>query len=126
MGAWGHQFDENDDAADWLADFADAPSWTKCQLALQFADEYIEADAASCAIAAAEVVAAGLGKPNPGLDNAIAQWAAQNSDGAKTLRQTASAAVVKTEDESELQELWEEGDGADWHDTLDDLKSRLI
>ena len=126
MGAWGHQFDENDDAADWLADFADSPSWANCQEALQLTDDYIEADTASRAIAAAEVIAAGLGKPHPNLDAAIAQWAAQNSDGAKTLRQTASAAVVKAEDESELQELWEEGDSTDWHNTLDDLKSRLI
>jgi hypothetical protein len=126
MGAWGHQFDENDDAADWLADFTDSPTWAKCKEALQLPADYIEADTASRAIAAAEVVAAGLGKPHPSLDTAIVQWADQNGEGAKTLRQAASAAVVKAEDESELQELWEEGDGADWHDTLDDLKSRLI
>ena len=128
MGAWGHQFDENDDAGDWLSDFADAPSWSDVEAALkQAADaDYLEAPEASVAVAAAEIVAASRGKPSPRLPNEIVVWAAAKAGGSDVEDNKASAAVARVRDDSELAELWgESGEADDWRSSLDELAQRL-
>jgi hypothetical protein len=127
MGAWGLLFNENDDAADWLADFEDAPDWATVDAALRVADaDFLEAPDAAMALAAAEVVAAALSKPSPHLEAAIAEWAAGQSDAAEHRREPAKQALVRVRDESELQELWEESDEfADWIKSVDETLSRL-
>ena len=126
MGAWGHQFDENDDAADWLGEFSDSPAWDACAAAFSAIDgDYVEAPECSCAIAAAEVVAAGLGKPSDRLDDAIIDWATEHADGAPSLKNAAVAALLRIRNDSELAELWNEGDADEWLATIDDLNSRL-
>src|SRR5678816_3811771 len=72
VGAWGADSFENDDAADWVADFCDAPDQILIMNALSaIADldsgEYLEAPDCSVGIAAAEVVAALKQAPNPNL-----------------------------------------------------------
>jgi hypothetical protein len=130
MGAWGHQFDENDSALDWFGDFDSAPSWGIVEAALQSAMasayEYLEVDEGSAALAAAEVVAAGLGKASPRLpDNAMA-WVKRNSDGATPLTEIAREAAIAVRDGGELHELWHEGgEPTEWLATVDDLLSRL-
>jgi glycine/D-amino acid oxidase-like deaminating enzyme len=129
MGAWGHQFDENDSAGDWLAAFADSPSWAAVTDALQSglasAYEYLEVDEGSAVLAAAEIVAAAFGKASPRLEPQLATWAVSNSAGAFELKSIAGEAVLAVRDGGELHELWHEGDAGEWLATVDDLHSRL-
>ncbi len=132
MGAWGHDFNANDDAAEWLGDFADAPNWTLVDATLAAVlpvGEYIEAPDCSTAIAAAEVVAAGLGRASPLLDQAIAEWALANAADATSRRDLAKRAMTSVSTESELLDLWSESDDSEynkeWLATLNDLLSRL-
>ncbi len=127
MGAWGHLFDENDDAADWLAEFEDSPSWSLVDDALEGADaDHVEAPEAANALAAAEVVAAGLGKASPRLESAVLEWAATGATEAAARRQRAIAAVTAIRDDSELRDLWQEADEyADWQASVNETLSRL-
>ncbi|RYD66813.1 MAG: DUF4259 domain-containing protein, partial [Verrucomicrobiaceae bacterium] len=68
MGSWGVLPFENDDALDWVWELEDAENFAVLELALEDvasaeAEDYIEAPQAEEALAAAEVVAALLGKP---------------------------------------------------------------
>jgi hypothetical protein len=127
MGAWGYLFDENDDAADWLADFAESPSWAVVDRALAITDaDYVEAPDASNALAAAEVVAAGLGKASPRLEGAVAEWATPQAGAAAARRELAIAAITIVRDGSELSELWQEADEyADWQASVNEALARL-
>ena len=127
MGAWGLRFDQNDDAADWLAEFADEPSWEAVDSALSACSaEYVEAPECSMALAAAEVVAAGLGSPSSDLDEAVLEWATGNSSGAAGRRQAAQVALARIRDDSELNELWQEADEyADWQASVNETLARL-
>ena len=126
MGAWGILFDENDDAADWLANFGDQPGWEAVDEAFTAADgDYIEAPDASQALAAAEVVAAALGRPSDRISE-TGKWAALNAAGAQDRKETARNLVARIRDDSELHELWQESDEyADWRQSVDETLSRL-
>lgn len=70
MGIWGSDSFENDDALDWIADFCDAPAMELLSKALSRVAEKdffdcLAARECRIAIAAAEVVAALRGAPNP-------------------------------------------------------------
>ncbi|QIX59807.1 DUF4259 domain-containing protein [Hymenobacter lutimineralis] len=130
MGSWGHRNFENDTAADFAADFRDQPNEALLLAALATAaeeEEYIEADVASEALAAAEIVAAILGKPSPAfpadLQPALKQLDAGDSDDLRELAQEAVEAVLR---QSELRELWEEtADAAAWKQEQQGLLDRL-
>jgi hypothetical protein len=127
VGAWGHLFDENDDAADWLADLAEEPDWEVVDQALAVADaDYLDGPDAANALAAAEVVAAGLGKPSARLDGDIAEWAADEPAEARARRQSAILAVGRVREDSELQELWADTDeNSQWLAALNETMARL-
>lgn len=127
MGAWGHLFDQNDDAADWLGEFVVAPAWSMVDEAFATIHvDYFEAPEASSALAAVEVVAAGLGKPSSRLDEAIVAWSRTHSAEAASRRQTAVAVATKVRDDSELNDLWQEADEcADWKNAINETLSRL-
>lgn len=127
MGVYGPCFDENDDAADWLAEFAEAPDWLVVDDALAVIDAtYLEAPDAATALAAAEIVAAGLGKPSPRLDIELADWAAEEADGAPERRQNAILALNRVRDDSELQELWQDADEYSlWLASVNETMARL-
>jgi hypothetical protein len=127
VGAWGLHFDENDDAGDWLAGFDDAPSWSVVDQALNLdAAGYLEAPECCEALAAAEIVAAGLGKASARLEPRFTAWAQENSDGANERRELARSSLARVRDGSELQELWEDTDEfADWQQSVDETVSRL-
>jgi hypothetical protein len=127
MGAWGHLFDENDDAADWLADLAEEPAWDIVGDALALADaDYLNGTDAANALAAAEVVVAGLGKPSLRLDLAIVEWAADEPSKAKALRENAILAIGRVREDSELQELWGESDEDSlWLASVNETMARL-
>jgi hypothetical protein len=89
---------------------------------------YLEAPAASQAIAAAEVVAALAGKPAPNLPPEVGEWVACNKLPNRGLIEVAKRVVSRVLENSELKELWAEG-GADyakpWQTELQGLLDRL-
>jgi hypothetical protein len=131
MGAWGTQFDENDSALDWLAEFTSNPSWSSIDDLFDMiidADDAndVEVDESSAILVGAEIMAAAFGKPSPRLNAEMVTWAQSNADGATALRKKAIKASELVRDESELSDLWEESDeGEEWTASIDDLISRL-
>lgn len=131
MGAWGHKSFENDSALDWLGDVADGdPSTVGDALdavAEAAPDDDLEVDDASAALAAAELVAAALGKGDDRLNSSALTWLADHRAAAATIGATrARRAVERVLESSELRELWDEnGSDTDWHRDVRELIQRL-
>lgn len=128
MGAWGFAFHENDGAADWLAEFGDAPSWAQVSTALQIDQTgYVEVDEGAQAVAAAEIVAAANGHPHTALPANIAAWAGSASirDEGQRMTGLAAGVVQYLMHHGELAELWQEGNADGWTDQMDGLLKRL-
>ena len=81
------------------------------------------------ALAAAEIVAFWLGRPTPHFPTYLADWARQHADAhSPELTALALEAVATIMLQSELKDLWEEGDNAtagEWHEAMADLERRL-
>ena len=131
MGAWGINTFENDDAADWFAEFCDEPNeellFDAFSTVNEIGDDYLEAPESSAALAAAEIVAALQGKPSPHLpeeaQNCVRQLNFQSSD---ELISAARKAIARIQTDSELKELWEESDDfSQWQTTVNELKDQL-
>ncbi|WBA43097.1 DUF4259 domain-containing protein [Hymenobacter canadensis] len=130
MSTWDYHNFDNDAAADLGESFRETPNEAALYEALATAAEEegnLEIDAASEALAAAEIVAAILGKPAadfpPGLLPAVAHLDAADSEDLRELAEDAVAAVLKS---SELQERWAESeDYASWQQLQQDLLARL-
>lgn len=129
MGTWGIGPFDNDAASDWVEDLEDADDLTLAIDALERVrtDQYVEADDAAVAVAAAEVVAAAGGRPHGDLPPEVAAWVARSD--VTFLPEHAEAAAdavgrVRAGD-SELAELWADADDRSWHGHLDDLSARL-
>ena len=153
MGTWGHNAFENDDAAEWadqltgasVADSLDAPGMDLTALdsqarslddvsfltaalergAASSADALDDFEASAHALAAAEVVAALLGRPGDLLPEDVADWAEERQGQHGALAPLAQKAIARIRTASELKRLWDEGDGGDWYASLDDLAHRL-
>ena len=130
MGAWGIGHFENDDAGDWVWELEDAGSLEPVVAAIaavEASQDYLEAPDASIALAAAETIAASLGKPAPDLPDSVAAVVAvlpHKPDPDLVAR--ARKAVERIGTESELRELWEETDDfAAWQSKISDLIQRL-
>lgn len=131
MGAWDASSFGNDTANDWAYDLKECDDLSHIQSTLQHVvdagDDYLDADLASEAIAAAEVLAWLNGKPSPvdAYTEKIATWvAAHPIQPPAELIQRAVAVLDRIEgEESELCELWE-GD-PDWTNAIADLRNRL-
>jgi hypothetical protein len=129
-GAWGTGSFDNDDALDWAGNCARATSVSPVVAAFEAAirDKYVEAPEGSQAVAAAEVVAAALGKPNPKLPPELYAWVKRQSSAelAKLVPQ-ARAALVRVLDPkaSELRQLWSEGKPNKWPEAIGELQARL-
>lgn len=129
MGTWGTSTFDNDAAADFAESFLEKPNEAVLYEALATAAEeegQVDADDASVALAAAEIVAAILGKPAqdlpPGLIPAIVHLDADGED----LRELAEQAVKVVLEKSELQEQRAAGDEyANWQDLQQNLLTRL-
>ena len=130
MGTWDYYNFDNDAAADFAEEFLENPNEAVLYEALATAAEeegHLEAGAASEALAAAEIVAAILGRPAadipPGLLPAVAHLDAGDSE---DLRELAEAAVTVVLGKSELQEEWAgRSDYANWQSLQQDLLARL-
>ena len=133
MGAWGYQNFENDSAMDFVGDFKESPTIDVIKEALSLVieagteEEYIEADEASAALIAAEIVAVVLGQAAPDAPeelSALVQKAGLTAD--DKLLEIARKAVMQVLKESELRELWAEGGEAnEWQQVQAGLLKRL-
>ena len=123
MGAWGDGIFQNDTAMDYLGDLSDAPDAGGATLRGSLedaagtpADEYLDSDVGSEALAAAAVVsAAAEGSPvdrsDPSVNEYLDKVTPHVPDGLAPLAVQAIDRVLAAE--SEIVELWEETDGLD-------------
>lgn len=133
MGAWSEQSFGNDTTCDWLGDFLEAPALSAVDATIQAVlrtSGYLDADPASAAIGACEVLARLQGRW--GVQDAYSEelddWVRQSD-----LRPTAAqcAAAVAALDrivgaESELHDLWADSDHLDaWLAAVADLRQRV-
>lgn len=129
MGAWGPGNFENDDALDWIGDLTGTKDgWAMIRAVLAEAAKADLPDVRQCcfALAAAECVAISRGKPPEKPSSAAATWCAQNRKGpSEELRVLALKAVLRVRADSELKDLWDEGEETDWDDVVGDLERRL-
>src|SRR5215471_16284248 len=131
MGAWGAGSFENDDASDWLADFCDSPNKQSIVDALAIvADigtaDYLEAPDCSVGIAAAELVAAQKGSPNPNLTGEATACVTRLESADANLPSLALKALERIKTNSELKELWDESETpSEWYASMSDLEARL-
>lgn len=130
MRAWNCSRFDNDDALDWSHDFEKEPSVAFIEKTLRVAsdagDDYLEADDASRAVAAAEVVAALRGAPRPQPPSTITElFRTRQITVEHSLVSLALDALERVRTDSELQVLWEEGDVSSWRAAINDLESRL-
>ena len=129
-GAWGDGSFDNDDAMDWVGECVQAtsPGLVKTAFDRVLGADVVEAPDASAAIAAAEVVAASLGKPSAALPANLKAWLA-GQPRAQIAAQAALAvrALTKIEDagHSELRQLWSEGKSNQWLTKVQALQSRV-
>lgn len=132
MGAWGSNSFENDYAADWVYEF-EASGVAAIMSALDrvsnlASDEYLEAPEASIAIAAAEIVAAAGDEDLSRLSESAREALAKHKSAfaGLSLSGKAKSAVERVLAQSELRELWEEGEGGEmWLDAIAKLRERL-
>ncbi len=134
MGAWGHLPFDNDTTNDWAYGLEGVDDLSLVQAAFDELEEvgtdYLDQDIACNALGACEVLARLLGRP--GYTNAftekVDQWvAAHEIRPPSALLKRAYAAIDRIlGSESELRELWEEGDEAGaWRAAIEDLRARV-
>lgn len=128
MGAWGHRAFENDTAADWIWELEESDDLSlihsALDAALDTADD-IDADIASEALAAAEVVAALKGVPHIELPNSIVSWTTGRKRPDAALVEKARRAATRVVKSSELAELWAETESTEWNEDVQALINRL-
>jgi hypothetical protein len=135
MGAWGVLAFDNDSANDWAHELEHADDLTLVESALDEVlsseGDFVESDAACNALAACEVLARLRG--HPGYTNSytetVDKWVAAHRKQivpTEDVLVRASVAIDRVVGEgSELRELWEEADGDEWRDAVEDLRRRL-
>ena len=133
MGAWGELAFDNDTANDWAYDLDDVDDLSLVESALQEIEAvgsgYLDQHIACIALAACEVLARLRGKP--GYQNAytenVDKWVASHElIPSPALLSRAKAAIDRVlADNSELRDLWEEGEGDGWRKSVSDLRRRL-
>lgn len=128
MGAWGSGILENDTAADWIADLrasGDAALVVEAFAVLaEQAEGLLDPDAVLNALAAAEVVAAALGRGiEPSVKDVAGLVAVAERDAGYA---RFAVDLACRPDDNELRELWVDAATADeWSAAVDDLRVRL-
>ena len=132
MGAWGHESFANDSALDWLSALVHGGPALLAEaldrVGSAAADEYLEVDESSAALAAAELVAAALGGGEDRLAQEALAWLKDHVHAARAIgAERARRAVERVFRDSELRELWEEnGEQTEWHAEVRELLERLV
>jgi hypothetical protein len=149
MGAWGAGSFQNDWALDWLGDLRESSDATIAYSTLRCVVEHggtrhfpssilerlrgrrrhtdwLDADVSARALAAAEIVAAWLGNPLSKLPDGTVEWLQQHSSSFQPdIVPLARQAVSIVKANSELKDLWEEGDANEWCQAIKNLEQRL-
>lgn len=126
MGTWGAGGFENDTAADFVAGLASPED-----IEAAFADlpddpmTEIDADQAQTTIAAAECIAARLGRPAPDMPETLEPILAAFGEPDAGTIDMAKNAVSRVLRASELTALWAEDDSAAWNLAMTSLIDRL-
>ena len=132
-GAWDIGPFDNDDALDWVWELESSADFSAIESALAPAahrHSYLEAPDGSMAIAAAEVVAALLGNPQPHLPEEVKIWVKGRqleTDSDLVVAARKAIVAVQDTDKSELAQLWSDSEEsfAAWQSSLADLARRL-
>lgn len=132
MGSWDVSSFGNDGASEWLDELLHAKGADKIFRALLAAgnikaQDYLQVPECEAAIAAAELVAAGAGKPSSFLPPKASQWLQERgfSAGAEIV-DLALRVVERVAKNSELKEVWDDTDSAqEWYGIIEDLQTRL-
>lgn len=142
MGAWGTGNFENDAAADWLGDLVESNDFSQIEKTIRrvigstgfiakltgrAAPKYVDADMASNALAAAEIVAALRGNPADGLSKDALKFVSKfTGRESSELAALARKAIERISSDSELAELWKEsGELEIWKNEITSVRSRL-
>jgi len=129
MGAWGVLPFDNDNASDWVWSLEEAEDTSVLSDALEVVaseDDIIE-DGEE-AIAAAEVVAALLGRPLAELPDEVTAFVRKlgNKKPSRKLVKLAATVVRRIAKASHLRDGWAEPESAkEWQETMNDLLRRL-
>jgi hypothetical protein len=132
MGAWGVLAFDNDSANDWAYGLEDVDDLSLIESAFEEAEAaggFLDTDLATNALAACEVLARLRGKP--GYTNAytekVDKWVAQHKlvPSPQLLTRASGVIDLVLGEDSELRELWEEGDGTEWRKSVEDLRQRV-
>lgn len=129
-GAWSHESFEKDGALDWVLDFQPQPTpeFVQRTLAAATVGKVIESFTGESAIAAAEVVAAALGRSTPGLPKELLPAIAKSRKQFASLALLARSALLRVLGEgSELRENWgiREESLVRWDRSVRELLARL-
>lgn len=122
MGAWSEGGFGNDTALDYADEVV---ALGDLERALGPSEGLYDADAACEAVAAAEIIAACLGRPGPDLPDNIKEKLGEFGKPSDALIQLSSSAVSEVSAASELAELWEEAEDGNWKEAVNDLLARL-
>jgi hypothetical protein len=138
MGAWGTRTFQNDDALDWLGALVESSDEATVRGALELAtsagpEEYLESPAGQQALAAAELVAAAVGRAGDGLPEEARAWVAAHGSRITGLLDLARLAVMRVmaNHNSEIRDLWSTAAGAAgedvaaWERNIAELERRL-
>lgn len=129
-GAWGEGPFDNDDAQDWLIECSRSAGAGTIAEAINAAlrPGYLEADAGSVAVAAAEVVASVDGKgPATTSADAAPCLAKTRTPEVRALAPRARQAITRVSDAkiSELAQQWSAGNSNRWAAGINQLATRL-
>lgn len=134
MGTWSHEPFGNDTASDWAYDLEEQKDFSLVAQAIQGVldngEDYLDADLAVEAIAAAEVLAKALGRgtQTDAYTEKVDVWLASiKAKPSADLLSDAHAALARIMgSDSELKELWEESDDfEDWMSSVKALQSAV-
>lgn len=130
MDAWGVLAFDNDIANDWAYDLERFSDLSLIEAAFNAVnDDYLDQYLACNALAACEVLARLLGRAgyNNSCTKRVDEWVSQHHivpPPALLKRGTEVIDRILRED-SELRELWSEGDDSQWKAAVEDLRRRL-
>lgn len=132
LGSWDVSSFGNDGARDWLEELLQAKGADRVFRALMGAgklgpNDYLQTTESECAVAAAEIVAAGAGSPSSQLPPKASQWVQdRNFTAGAEIVDLALRVVERVAKNSELKEVWDDTDSAeDWYALITDLETRL-
>ena len=126
MGAWDVGSFSNDSALDYLDKIASLDDvMAPIDAALTSDQDRIDADLASEAIVAADILAAKIGRPAADMPEDMDDILQSVNEPDQTTLIQAIRVVSKIRERSELSDLWAEDDDTEWLAAINDLVRRL-